>query len=100
MIEWLVIIILSVVLILSVHIFRNMFKTLNNIHAQLADLYYLAENYDELVKQLNASETYYGDATIEAFVKMSNQLNDNLKSIQRLQQELSGEADAEEEDEA
>jgi len=100
MIEWTIIIILSATVVLLTHIFRNMFRTLNNVQSRLADLYFLVGDYNELVKKLNASETYYGDPTIEAFVKMSNELNDNLKSIRRLQQELTGEADAEEEDEA
>jgi len=97
MIEWIIIIILSALLAFLAHIFRNMFRTLNNIQVRLTDLYFLVENYNELVQTLNASETYYGDTTIEAFVKMSNELNDNLKSIRGLQQELTGDLDAEKE---
>ena len=100
MIEWIIIVVFALLIAALVHIFRNMFRTLNNIQARLGDLYFLVGDYDELVKKLNASETYYGDPTIEAFVKMSNELNDNLKSIRTLQHELIGDLDAEEEDEA
>jgi len=83
-------------LLLSIHLLRNMFQTLNNIQVRLAEIYFLVEDYDDLVKTLNTNETYYGDSTIEAFVKMSNQLNESLKTVLDMQRELTGELDAEE----
>ena len=95
------IIILLLCLGVTTHLLRNMFKTLNNIQVRLIELHFFVEEYDELVKKLNVSETYYGDTTIEAFVKMSNQFNENLKDILDLHNELTGEVHAtEEEDEA
>ena len=96
MIEWIIIIILVAALLLSIHLLRNMFQTLNNIQVRLAEIYFLVEDYDDLVKTLNTNETYYGDSTIEAFVKMSNQLNESLKTVLDMQRELTGEIDAEE----
>jgi hypothetical protein len=96
MIEWIIIIILVAALLLSIHLLRNMFQTLNNIQVRLAEIYFLVEDYDDLVKTLNTNETYYGDSTIEAFVKMSNQLNESLKTVLDMQRELTGELDAEE----
>ena len=100
MIEWVVIISLVAAMVLLLWLVRNLFKTLANIQIRLEELYFFVENYDEFVQKLNASETYYGDATIEAFVKMSNELNVHLKDILDLQAELTGDLDAEKETEA
>jgi NTP pyrophosphatase (non-canonical NTP hydrolase) len=98
MIEWIIIIVLLLAMGVAAHIFRNMWKTLHNIQARLHILYIFVEEYNELVKKVNESETYYGDTTIEAFVKMSNELGDNLKVILDLQKELTGELHGEEEE--
>ena len=99
MIEWILIIVLLLAIGLTIHVFRNMFKTLNNIQARLYALHLFVEDYRELIKKVNESETYYGDPTREAFVKMSNALGDNLKVILNLQKELTGEPHGEEEKE-
>ena len=78
-------------------VLRNMFKTLNNIETRLGTASFMVRDYDELVKKLNESETYYGDSTIEAFVKMSNELNEVIKEILQLRRELLGDIDAEKE---
>ena len=78
-------------------VLRNMFKTLNNIETRLGTASFMVRDYDELVKKLNESETYYGDSTIEAFVKMSNELNEVIKEILQLRRELLGDLDAEKE---
>jgi len=96
MIEWIIIIILVAALAVLIHLLRNMFKTLNNIQVRLTEIYFLVEEYDDLVKALNANETYYGDSTIETFVKMSNQLNESFKGVLDVQHELIGVLDAEE----
>ena len=74
-----------------------MFETLNNIQTRLGELYFLVKEYEELVKSLNASETYYGDSMIEAFVKMSNQLSESFKGVIEVRDELIGDPDAEKE---
>tara|TARA_R110000796_G_scaffold60220_10_gene139041 strand:- start:17614 stop:17919 length:306 start_codon:yes stop_codon:yes gene_type:complete len=99
MIEWILIIVLLLTVGITIHIFRNMWRTLNNIQAHLYALHLFVEEYNELIKKVNESETYYGDPTIEAFVKMSNELGDNLKVILNLQKELTGELHGEEEKE-
>jgi len=97
MVEWFIIIILAITLALAVHLLRNLVKTLNNIQVRLAELYFVVKEYDTFLEKLNASETYYGDPTIEAFVKLSNQLNEILEDILDIQNQLTGEIDAEKE---
>ena len=96
MIEWALIIVFVVLLGITLRVLRNMVKTLHNLQEHLYDIQLLVEEYDELVTKLNTSEAYYGDATIESFVKMSNKLNEGLVGILNVQQELGGEKDAEE----
>jgi len=100
MIEWFIIVILAIAFGVSAHLLRNMVKTLNNVEVRLAELYFVVKEYDQFLKKLNASETYYGDPTIEAFVKLSNQLNEILADVLDVQNQLTGELDAEKEDEA
>tara|TARA_R110000824_G_scaffold26628_6_gene91331 strand:- start:7731 stop:8027 length:297 start_codon:yes stop_codon:yes gene_type:complete len=97
MLEWSLIIILASLLGAVLWVLRNMFKTLNNIETRLGTASFMVRDYDELVKKLNESETYYGDSTIEAFVKMSNELNEVIKEILQLRRELLGDLDAEKE---
>tara|TARA_R110002020_G_scaffold412654_3_gene622215 strand:+ start:1576 stop:1881 length:306 start_codon:yes stop_codon:yes gene_type:complete len=97
MIEWIIIAVLTTVLLSTLYVFRNMIRTLNNINAALVDFLDMIEEYEELVQTLNNSETYYGDPTIESFVKISNELKDNLGGIVNIQKQLMGELDAEEE---
>tara|TARA_R110000744_G_scaffold377819_1_gene493209 strand:+ start:211 stop:507 length:297 start_codon:yes stop_codon:yes gene_type:complete len=97
MLEWSLIIILASLLGAVLWVLRNMFKTLNNIETRLGTASFMVRDYDELVKKLNESETYYGDSTIEAFVKMSNELNEVIKEILQLRRELLGDIDAEKE---
>ena len=99
MIEWTIIVILSLVLAAAVHLLRNMVKTLHNIEVRLAELYFVVKEYDEFLKKLNASETYYGDPTIEAFVKLSNELNEILGDILNIQHQITGDDNAEKTDE-
>ena len=98
MIEWSIIIILVITLALAVHLLRNMVKTLNNIQVRLAELYFVVKEYDTFLEKLNESETYYGDPTIEAFVKLSNQLNEILEDVLHIQNQLTGEIDVEKEE--
>jgi len=100
MIEWTIIIILGACLSVAVHLLRNLFKTLGNIQAQLFDLHSLVQNYNELVKKINDNETYYGDPIIEAFVKMSNEINESFEVIHDIQNELNGDLNDEKENEA
>jgi sensor histidine kinase YesM len=95
MIEWTLIIIMTVTLVALVHLLRNLIRTLNNIYERLYGLSLLVNEYAEHLMQINESETYYGDPTIEAFVKISNEINDNLKTVLDLQNELAGGLDAE-----
>ena len=83
----------------AVHLLRNMVKTLNNIEVRVAELYFVVKEYDQFLKKLNASETYYGDPTIESFVKLSNELNEILGDILDIQHQITGDEDAEETDE-
>ena len=98
MIEWTIIIICVSIIALGAVVVRNVFRTLNNIQFRLATLVKTVEQYKEYVETLNASEIYYGDPTIEAFVKMSNQLGDVLEEVLDVQRQLTGETDAKKKD--
>ena len=75
-------------------VMRNMVKTLGNIQLRLLETSELVTQYSEAVKEINSSETYYGDLTIQKFVDISVQLQDHLKEIIQLERELTGDMDA------
>ena len=94
MIEWTIIIILTVTALALTRVIRNTIKTMDNIRFRLLETSVVIQEYKENLEKLNSSETYYGDPTIEAFVGMTNDVGDTLDDILNIRRELTGEENA------
>ena len=94
MIEWTIIIILTIAVIALLKVLRNTIKTMDNMLLRLTETAIVVNNYKENLEKLNSSETYYGDPTIEAFVGMTNDVGDALDDILNIRRELTGEENA------
>ena len=94
MIEWTIIIILTIAVIALLKVLRNIIKTMDNMLLRLTETAIVVNNYKENLEKLNSSETYYGDPTIEAFVGMTNDVGDTLDDILNIRRELTGEDNA------
>ena len=97
MIEWTIIVILTIAVIALLKVLRNVIKTMDNVLFRLTDVAIVVNSYKENLEKLNSSETYYGDPTIEAFVGMTNDVGDALDDILNIRRELTGEENAEKE---
>ena len=95
--EWIFITVLAVTLIALLRVFYNVVKTMDNMRARLTEVSEVVKDYKEQLEKLNSAETYYGDPTIEAFVRMTNDVDDALDDILNIRRELTGEIDAEKE---
>ena len=94
MIEWTIIVILTIAVIALLKVLRNVIKTMDNVLFRLTDVAIVVNSYKENLEKLNSSETYYGDPTIEAFVGMTNDVGDALDDILNIRRELTGEENA------
>jgi len=94
MIEWTIIVILTITVIALLKVLRNIIKTMDNMLLRLTETAIVVNNYKENLEKLNSSETYYGDPTIEAFVGMTNDVGDALDDILNIRRELTGEENA------
>tara|TARA_R100001509_G_C4815485_1_gene197899 strand:+ start:417 stop:713 length:297 start_codon:yes stop_codon:yes gene_type:complete len=97
MIEWIIIVTLFVVLVALLKVLRNVIKTMDNMRFRLEQISSTVQEYMMYLEKLNSSETYYGDPTVEAFVRMTNDVGDTLDDILNIRRELTGEEDAEKE---
>lgn len=95
--EWIFITVLAVTLIALLRVFYNVVKTMDNMRARLTEVSEVVKDYKEQLEKLNSAETYYGDPTVEAFVRMTNDVDDALDDILNIRRELTGEIDAEKE---
>ena len=95
--EWIFITVLVAALIALLRVFYNVVKTMDNMRARLTEVSEVVKDYKEQLEKLNSAETYYGDPTIEAFVRMTNDVDDVLDDILNIRRELTGEIDAEKE---
>ena len=95
--EWIFITVLAAALIALLRVFYNVVKTMDNMRARLTEVSEVVKDYKEQLEKLNSAETYYGDPTIEAFVRMTNDVDDALDDILNIRRELTGETDAEKE---
>ena len=95
--EWIFITVLAATLIALLRVFYNVVKTMDNMRARLTEVSEVVKDYKEQLEKLNSAETYYGDPTIEAFVRMTNDVDDALDDILNIRRELTGETDAEKE---
>lgn len=95
--EWIFITVLAAALIALLRVFYNVVKTMDNMRARLTEVSGVVKDYKEQLEKLNSAETYYGDPTIEAFVRMTNDVDDALDDILNIRRELTGELDAEKE---
>ena len=95
MLEWtLVVIFVSTTAALS-YLCYNFAETFNNIQARISDLREQVDDFDELVNTVNASETYYGDPVIQALVDATNEIEETLKDVAQIQEEIAGDAEEE-----
>ena len=95
--EWIFITVLVAALIALLRVFYNVVKTMDNMRARLTEVSEVVKDYKEQLEKLNSAETYYGDPTVEAFVRMTNDVDDALDDILNIRRELTGELDAEKE---
>jgi hypothetical protein len=95
--EWALITILVISLLALLRVFRNVVKTIDNIRLRILEVSEVVKEYKEYLKKLNSSESYYGDPTVEAFVKMTNDISGGLEDILDIRRELTGEENAEKE---
>ena len=95
--EWIFITVLAAALIALLRVFYNVVKTMDNMRARLTEVSEVVKDYKEQLEKLNSAETYYGDPTVEAFVRMTNDVDDALDDILNIRRELTGETDAEKE---
>ena len=94
MIEWTIIVILTIAVIALFRVLRNIIKTMDNMRLRLTEAAIVVNSYKEHLEKLNSAETYYGDPTIEAFVGMTNDVGDALDDILNIRRELTGEENA------
>ena len=97
MMEWIFIAILTATLAALLRVFYNVVKTMDNIRNRLIEVSEVVKDYRAQLDKLNSAETYYGDPTLEAFVKMTNDVDGALDDILNIRRELTGEMDAEKE---
>ena len=95
--EWIFITVLAVTLIALLRVFYNVVKTMDNMRTRLTEVSEVVKDYKEQLEKLNSAETYYRDPTVEAFVRMTNDVDDALDDILNIRRELTGEIDAEKE---
>jgi len=95
--EWIFITVLAAALIALLRVFYNVVKTMDNMRTRLTEVSEVVKDYKEQLEKLNSAETYYGDPTVEAFVRMTNDVDDALDDILNIRRELTGEIDAEKE---
>ena len=97
MLEWVIITILFAANLALLWVFRNAVKTMQNMRFRLFEIADVVDEYKEYLEKLNASETYYGDPTVEAFVRMTNDVGNTLDDVLDIRRELTGEENAEKE---
>jgi len=71
----------------------NLIKTLFNIKNRLMEVLVQVQAFEEMVNRLNSTETYYGDATIQAFVDAAKDLRTALMDIAEITEEIEGDYD-------
>jgi small-conductance mechanosensitive channel len=94
MMEWIFIAVLTAALVALLRVFYNVVKTMDNMRNRLVEVSEVVKDFREQLDKLNSAETYYGDPTLEAFVKMTNDVDDALDDILNIRRELTGEMDA------
>jgi len=97
MIEWIIISILAICVVLLVLYAKRLLLTIQNIEMMVLDVQEVSSHYNDLVKTVNKSETYYGDSTIQELVDVSNELSHRLGLISDIERQLLGEEYDEEE---
>ena len=97
MIEWIIISILAICVVLLVLYAKRLLLTIQNIEMMVLDVQEVSNHYNDLVKTVNKSETYYGDSTIQGLVDVSNELSHRLGLISDIERQLLGEEYDEEE---
>ena len=95
MLEWTLIIVLTATTLALAYLCFNFAKTLKNIQLRLYDLQLQVSEFTQLVKKVNGSETYYGDPVIQALVDATNEIEETLKDVAQIQEEIAGDAEEE-----
>jgi len=95
MLEWTLITVLAATAIALAYLCYNFTKTLKNIQLRLYDLQIQVSDFAQLVERVNGSETYYGDPVIQALVDATNEIEETLKDVAQIQQEIIGNAEEE-----
>ena len=95
MLEWTIITVLTATAIVLAYLCYNFTKTLKNIQLRLYDLQLQVSDFAQLVERVNGSETFYGDPVIQALVDATNEIEETLKDVAQIQEEIIGNAEEE-----
>ena len=95
MLEWTIITVLIATTFALAYLCFNFAKTLKNIQLRLYDLQLRVSEFTQLVEKVNGSETYYGDPVIQALVDATNEIEETLKDVAQIQEEIAGDAEEE-----
>ena len=95
MLEWTIITVLTATTLALAYLCYNFAETLKNIQLRLYDLQLQVSDYMQLVEKVNGSETYYGDPVIQALVDATNEIEETLKDVAQIQEEIIGNAEEE-----